>query len=175
MMYVLSQVLVVLSDVLFIISTMCKSKKRVLFYLILSTILFASHYMCLSAWTGAIIGIIELVYLIIMFCLEIKDKTKFNALATSITIVATILCSILTWAGWISVLPMIAMVIYLTCMIFRNLVIVKTGTFIRLALNGIYMLILASYFGAGLTIAIIIFNIIGIIRDSNRTEMKGKE
>ena len=171
-MYIFSQVIVILSDILFIISTMCKSKKNVVFYLILSTILFASHYICLSAWTGAVIGIIELVYLIIMFCLEIKNKTKYNTLVTTITILATIILSIITWAGWISILPMLAMVIYLACMIFRNLVIVKTGTFIRLVLNGIYMLILASYFGAGLTIAILLFNIVGIVRDTKHKKRK---
>lgn len=48
-MYILSQILVVLSDLACIVSMMNKKKKNVVFFLIISTILFASHYMCLGA------------------------------------------------------------------------------------------------------------------------------
>lgn len=52
-MYILSQILVVLSDVFCIISMLNKKKKNVVLYLLISTVLFASHYMCLGGWTGA--------------------------------------------------------------------------------------------------------------------------
>ena len=57
-MYILSQILVVLSDLACIVSMMNKKKKNVVFFLIISTIFFASHYMCLGAWTGAAIGFV---------------------------------------------------------------------------------------------------------------------
>lgn len=164
-MYILSQILVVFSDILCIVSMLCKKKKKVVFYLILSTIFFATHYMCLGGWTGAVIGIVELVFLILMYLLEIKDKTKYNSYLSISTMVITIILSILTWNTWISVLPMLAMVIYLAGLMFSNVIIVKTCTFIRLALNGIYMLLLKSYFGAGLSIVILIFTIVGIVND----------
>lgn len=164
-MYILSQVLVVLSDLLCIISMLCKKKKQVVFFLILSTIFFATHYMCLNAWTGAVIGFIELVFLILMYILEIKDKTKYNLYLCISTMIITIILSIITWNTWISVLPMLAMVIYLSGLIFSNVIIVKTCTFTRLTLNGIYMFLLESYFGAGLSIVILIFTIVGIIND----------
>ena len=58
---------------------------------------------------------------------------------------------------------MFSMLIYLTTMIFSNVVIVKTGALMRNTLNVIYMFILASYFGAGLEICLMISAIIGII------------
>ena len=164
-MYILSQILVVLSDLLCIVSMLCKKKKQVVFFLILSTIFFATHYICLGGWTGAVIGFIELIFLILMYILEIKDKTQYSTYLSISTIIVTIVLSILTWNSWVSLLPMIAMVIYLSAMMFKNVVIVKSGTFIRLTLNGIYMLLLKSYFGAGLSIVILIFTIVGIIND----------
>ena len=167
-MYILSQVLVVLSDIFCIVSMLNKKKKNVVFFLIISTILFALHYMCLYAWTGAVIGIVELVFLILMYLLEIKYKTKYNSYLSISTMVITIILSIITWNTWISVLPMLAMVIYLFGLMFSNVIIVKTCTFIRLTLNGIYMLLLKSYFGAGLSIVILIFTIVGIVNDYKR-------
>lgn len=164
-MYVLSQVLVGVSDIFCLIAMLKKSKKNVVIYLLISTILFASHYMCLGGWTGAGICLVEIVFLLLMLLLESKGLEKYTKYLALVTIAVTVGISLLTWAGWISILPMIAMVVYLIGMIFPNVIIVKTGAFVRLFLNGIYMLILKSYFGAVLTIMLLAFTVIGIIND----------
>lgn len=164
-MYVLSQILVGISDIFLILSMFSKKKVNVVFYLVLSTILFGAHYVCLSAWTGAIIALIELMFLIIMFVLEKKGLDKYNTILSIITIIITIIMSVITWVSWISLLPMVAMVIYLLGMIFTNVVIVKSTTFIRLVLNATYMVLIASYLGAGMSVIILVFTIIGIVRD----------
>ena len=164
-MYILSQILVVFSDLFCIISMLKSKKKNVVFFLILSTILFASHYICLGGWTGAAIAFVEILFLVFMYILEVKNKTKFNIWLSMGTIIVTVILSIVTWAGWISVLPMLAMVIYLITMMFKNVVIVKSGAFIRIALNAVYMLLLSSYFGAGLSLVILGFTIYGIFKD----------
>ena len=166
MLYILSQFFVIVSDVFFIFSMLSKKKKNIIFYLVFSTILFALQYICLGGWTGAGIAGIELVFLFVMYYLEIKDKTKYNVYVSLITIVATIAISILTWDGAISLIPMFAMIAYLIAMMFKNVIIVKSGTFVRLILNGIYMLLLSSYFGVALTFVIIAFTIWGIVRDN---------
>lgn len=172
-MYILSQILVVISDVFCIISMLNKNKARIVFFLMLSTILFACHYLCLGGWTGAGIAFVELVFLILMSVLEAKDKTKYNIYLSISTILITLVVSIVTWDSWISVFPMLAMIIYLTAMMFKNIIVVKSGTFIRLTLNGIYMLLLQSYFGAGLSIVILVFTIVGIVNDyKNKKEQK---
>lgn len=171
-MYILSQILIILSDIFCIISMMSKNKKSLIFFLLLSTILFATHYMCLGGWTGASLGLLELIFLILLYIFEINNKTHLNPYLSVITIILTIILSIITWDGYISLLPMLAMSIYLTSMIFKNVIIVKSGAFIRLILNGVYMLLLKSYFGAGLTLVILIFTIIGIIKDCKRNEIK---
>ena len=140
-------------------------KKNLVFYLIISTILFACHYMCLGGWTGAAIAWLELVYLILMYVLELKDKTAYGVYLSIATIVLTAILSLITWNTWISVLPMLAMIVYLTTMMFKKVIIVKSGALIRLTLNAIYMLILKSYFGAVLSVVIILFTIVGMIND----------
>lgn len=164
-MFILSQILVVVSDVFFIISMLNSKKKNLVFYLIISTILFACHYMCLGGWTGAAIAWLELVYLILMYVLELKDKTAYGVYLSIATIVLTAILSLITWNTWISVLPMLAMIVYLTTMMFKKVIIVKSGALIRLTLNAIYMLILKSYFGAVLSVVIILFTIVGMIND----------
>ena len=144
---------------------LCKKKKQVVLFLILSTIFFAAHYMCLGGWTGAVIGLVEIVYLIAIYLLEVKGKTKYNPYVSVATMIITVILSIITWNTWISALPMVAMVIYLAGLMFSNVIIVKTCTFIRLAMNGVYMLLLSSYFGASLSIVLLIATIIGIVND----------
>jgi len=164
-LYILSQILVVLSDVFCIISMLNKKKKNVVFFLIISTILFACHFICLGGWTGVAMGFVELVFLILMYFLEEKNKTQYSKYLSIGTILVSVILSIITWDTWISLFPMIAMIVYLTTMIFKNVVIVKSGAFIRLTLNGVYMLLLKSYFGAGLSILILAFTIVGIVND----------
>ena len=169
-MYILSQILIIFSDLFCILSMLNKKKKQVVFYLILSTIFFATHYMCLGGWTGAVIGLVEIVFLILMYILEVKNKTQYNTYLSLATMFITIILSVLTWSSWISFLPMIAMIIYLSGLIFKNVIIVKITTFIRITLNAIYMLLLKSYFGAGLSIVILIFTIVGIVNDCKSTQ-----
>lgn len=173
-MYILSQILVVLSDLACVVSMISKKKEKVVLFLLISTVFFASHYMCLSAWTGASIALVELVFLILMYILETKNKTEYSGYLSIGAIIITIVLSAITWEGWISIIPMMAMVIYLTTMMFKNIIVVKSGTFIRLTLNGIYMFLVKSYFGAGLSIVILIFTIVGIVNDYKNKENEGE-
>lgn len=175
-MYILSQVLIALSDLACIVSMLSKKKKNIVLFLIVSTILFSVHYICLGAWTGASIGFVELVFLIIMYILEIKDKAKYSIYLSIATMIITVVLSIVTWDTWYSLLPMIAMIIYLATMMFKNVIIVKSGAFIRITLNSVYMFLLKSYFGAGLSVLILVFTIVGLVRDcKSKRESQIKE
>lgn len=171
-MYILSQVLVVIADVIFIVSMLGKQKKNIVFLLIISTVFLAFHYLFLNAFSGMAISLVEMIFLIVMYILELTKKTQYNIYASIIGIVATIVLSIITWDSWISLLPMFAMISYISTMIFQNIIIVKSGTMVRLILNAIYMFILGSYFGAGFNVLIIIFTVIALINDSKNSKQK---
>ena len=167
-MYILSQVLVWIADVFYVLSMLNANKKGLVFYLMISDVLFASHYMCLGGWTGAATIFVDVVYLLIMYILEKKEKTKYNVVITVITMFITIGLAILTWDTALSLLPMFSMLLYLAGMIFTNTVFVKLGSLLRNILNVVYMFILASYLGAGLEMCLTISAITGIIVDARR-------
>lgn len=164
MPYIISQVLVCIADLFYVISMLTKKKNSLVLFLIISDILFASHYLFLDGGlTGAATIFLDVVYLIVMWFLEKYNKTKYNLITTVIAMVLTIVLTIVTWESALSLLPMFSMLIYFTTMIFTNLVIVKSGALIRNTLNVIYMFIIASYFGAGLEIVLMISAIVGIV------------
>ena len=169
-MYLLSQILVCVADLFYVFSMLNKNKKGLVFYLIISDILFAGHYLCLGGFTGAATILVDVVYLAIMFVLEKKGKTKYNIYVTICAMLIVIILSILTWNTALSLMPMFSMLIYLTTMIFSNVAIVKVGALVRNTLNVIYMFILASYFGAGLEICLMISAIVGIFINLRKTK-----
>ena len=162
-MYILSQVLIGVADVFFVCSMFRKKKLSIVMLLLISDLLIAMHYLCLEALTGAIIIFIDSAFLITITILEKVKKTKFTKLAVLITMIAVIMTSIITWNGGISLLPMFAVVSYLTGMLFSNVVIVKIGASTRNLFNVIYMFLVASYLGAGLEVCLMISGIIGAI------------
>lgn len=175
MAYIFSQVLVCIADLFYVISMFAKKKLNLVVFLFISDVLFASHYLLLKGGlTGATTIFVDCAFLIIMYLLEKFNKTKYNIIVTLITIAIIITLSILTWQGAISLLPMFAMLCYLTTMIFTNVAISKTGAFMRNLLNIVYMFLIASYFGAGLEIALMISAVIGIILDVKRNKNKNK-
>ena len=140
-----------------------KKKEKILLYLIISTTLFILHCICLGGWTGAVIDFLEMVFLIVMYFFEKKEKTKYGVYVSVVTMVLAVVLSIVTWASWISLLPMIGILLYIAAMMFKNVIIVKSGTLIRITLNGLYMFLISSYFGAALTIVSVAFTIYGIV------------
>jgi len=164
-MYILSQVLVGLADIFYVSSMLQKKKISLVFLLLISDILFASHYVCLGAITGGIIIYIDALFLLVTYLLEKFNKHKYTLLAVIITMIATVIVTALTWRinGAISLFPMFSMLVYLFGMIFKNLVFVKSGALLRIVLNIIYMILLTSYLGAVLECCLMISVIIGII------------
>lgn len=169
MLFIISQILVCIADVFYVISMLTKKKISLVMFLLISDVLFACHYLLLpGGLTGAATIFIDVVYLIVMFLLEKYNKTKYNLLTTILTIIITIIASVLTWESVISLLPMFSMLVYLTTMIFTNIIICKSGALIRNVLNIIYMFLILSYFGASLEIVLMISAIVGIIINTKK-------
>ncbi len=162
-MYILSQIFVVLSDLLYVVSMQAKKKSLLVFILFVSDVLYGLQYLFLGGITGAIVIFIDSVYLVVIYLLERYNKTKYNLIPTLTAILLTIVCSIITWEGVISLIPMIAMVVSFASMNDKNIIIVKSGALIRNVLNLVYMIILASIFGAIGQVALMIATTIGII------------
>ena len=162
-MYILSQILVGLADLLYVFSMLTKKKLGLLLFLLFSDILFALHYLCLNALTGCITIFIDVAFLIATFLIEKFGNKKYTPIAVALAMLGTIITCIFTWIGPISLLPLFSMLIYLAGMIFSNIVFVKLGAMCRNILNIVYMILIASYVGAGLEFVLMVSAITGII------------
>ena len=171
-MYILSQVLVVLADGLYVGSMLQKKKFWLTLFLLLSNILFATHYICLGAITGGFLLYLDVVFLIVMLTLEKFNKQKYSIVAVIATMIGTVIITIFTWNGAISLLPMFSMLVYLIGMIFKNIVLVKCGAVLRNLLNIIYMVIITSYIGASLEVCLMISGIVGAVLSFRKNKLK---
>lgn len=170
-MYILSQIFVVIADILFVCSMLSKRKINIVLFLCVSDILFATHYLLLgNGLTGSAVILLDAVFLLVLCTLERRNKTKFTLPATIITMFITVVLSLLTWQGALSLFPTFSMLIYLAGMIFTNTVFVKAGVLVRNILNIIYLFILSSYVGAVLEIMLMISAIVGIVLSLRATK-----
>ena len=80
-MYILSQVLVVLADGFYVGSMLQKKKSWLTLFLLLSDVLFATHYICLGAITGGFLLYLDVIFLCSMLILEKVKKEKFSYVA----------------------------------------------------------------------------------------------
>ena len=147
-MYIASQILVVISNIIFVISVFSKSKIGVVTWLIVSDILFAIHYFLLGGFTGSYIVIADIIFLTITYIQKKRNHDKFIMYTGLIFAVISIIIGILTWRGFISIFPMIGMTNYFVCMGINNLLVNKISLAINNTTNTIYMCLLRSYIGA---------------------------
>ena len=173
-MYVISQILVAAADFLYVLSMLSKKKINLVILLLLSDILFACHYFCLGALTGTITIFIDAVFLLATYFIEKLGKQKYVPIAAGVAMVGVVITAAFTWAGPISLLPMFSMLIYLLGMIFTNIVFVKLGAMTRNTLNVVYMLLLASWVGAGLEVALMVSAIVGIVLNIKHKKATGE-
>ena len=163
-MYITSQILVVLSNIIFVISVFSKSKLSVVAWLIVSDILFATHYFLLGGFTGSYIVIADIIFLTITYIQKGRNHDRFIMYTGLVFAVISIIIAILTWRGFISIFPMIGMTNYFICMGINNLLVNKISLAINNTTNTIYMFLLKSYIGAICGIVLIICSTTASIR-----------
>lgn len=163
-MYITSQILVCIADIFYVLSMLSKKKINLLVLLIISDVLFAAHYFLLAGGlAGGTTILLDAVFLVVIYILEKKEKMQYNKIATIIASCLTIMLSLIAWEGALSLLPMFAMLSYFATICFKNMAIVKIGAILRNLFNTIYLFLIASYFGGGLGIMLIISAIVGAI------------
>ena len=163
-MYIASQVIVVLSNVFFIISALCKNKLKLLFFLITSNIFFATHFFLLpEGLTGAAVIVVDIAYLITIYFLEKFKKEKFSFVAVIISVALTILFGVLTYENAFSVIPVVGSCVHLIAACFKNVIVVKAGNLVGVSCNATYMFLISSYVGGAFSCVLALSTIVGII------------
>lgn len=161
--FIAAQIFGLLGATALLLSNWQKSKNKVLSLLIIDSICYFIQYILLGAFSGAFSNIIGLIRTIIF---KYKEKYKIldNKLILCIIILIYIIIAILTYDGLISILPVVAAIIYTISLWQDNLRIIRIGTLIMIVAYFIYNIVVRAYIGAIVEGILLISSILAIIK-----------
>lgn len=161
--FIFAQIFGLLGALAMLISNWQKTRNKVLSLLILDSICYFMQYILLGAITGAFTNVVGLIRTIIF-----KYKDKYEILQSNIILFIILsiylLVGILTYDGIISLLPVIAAMIYTAVLWQDNVRIIRIGTFIMILSCFIYNIAVAAYTGAIVEGILLISSILAIIK-----------
>lgn len=161
--FVLAQVFVCISCLIYSTSLLFKAKSTLLFLQIISAIFFVTQYFLLGAYIGAIVAILETLRSITFYFIDKKfNKKKVRIIASYIFVVIGFISAIFTWEAWFSILPLLGLTAVSVCLGFENVLYLKLSCTFSAFCAIIYMLFLNSIFGAATQIFIVIVGLIGV-------------
>lgn len=162
-MYVLSQIFVVMSGILFATTYLTRKKTILLILNIFNNILFGTHYLLLKSYTAGYSVLLTILFLIAIYFLERYEKEKFTFIVSIACSLILIPITILTWSSPLSLVPAIAILLVFVGSLFKNLLIVKLFYFTSTSINTVFLFLVKSYFGFAVNLIILTVAIIGII------------
>lgn len=173
MAYITSQILVVVSSLIYSISMLVSNKRNLLFMQIFSSSLFALHYYLLGAYIGGIVSTLDAIRIVVFYFIDKKNNTDLNRkLACASFIVIGLIGACFTWEAWYSILPIISLIIVNTALALQNLKILKISLNTSILFVIAYMVFIKSYFGMATQIFVLIVGIVGVIRDIINSKTK---
>ena len=169
MIYIVAQIIGLIAFVVSLIAYHKKDKKTILNNMVTSNILNLIHYLLLGAFSGCITKLLAIFrdYFII---LKEKNKKLSNSVYLIVFILLYIIATIFTYNGILSILPLVAAIIYIIFIWNGNEVIIKKTAFFCYFLWLIYNIFVLSIAGIASNIISIISTLIAIIN----TEKEGK-
>lgn len=171
MNYIISQIIGGISFLISLTTYHKKEKKKILTTAIISNFLKLIHYILLDAYSGCITKILGILRDIIIVK---KEKVKFlsSNIILLFLIFMYIIVSILTYSSIVSILPLIAALIYLIPIWNGNAIIVKKTAFISSIFWLIYDISVLSITGIISNLIFIISILIAIIKTRTSNEEK---
>lgn len=161
--FIFAQIFGLFGALAMLLSNWQKTRNKVLSLLILDSICYFMQYILLGAITGAFINIVGLVRTII-FKYKGKCKILQSKLILFIILSIYLLAGLLTYDGIISMLPVIAAIIYTSTLWQDNVIIIRIGTFIMILACFINNIAVAAYTGAFVEGILLISSMMAIIK-----------
>lgn len=162
-MKLIAQIIGIIAICLWLISLQCKKKKDILVFQIIASLFYSLQYFCLFAFSAGLIDFTSAIRNIV-FYFEEKKKNKISKLTLVIFITLAIFIGTLTFYSWVSLLPIIASLIYIYGLWQDNLKVTR----ITLILSDIIWLIHNFFVGAYVccigNVLQIIFGIVALVR-----------
>lgn len=111
-MFITAQIMGIIANILFAISPQQKSKNKVIFFQMLSSIAFSIQYLLLGAYSGIAATILSMVITLI-FWMYSKQNKKIPFYWLGLYITANIIAGIFTYTDIFSVFPIIISISYI--------------------------------------------------------------
>ena len=165
--FIIAQVFGAIALIILIISLQKNNKKTLLKYQIFSSILYAIQYVFLNAYTGCLMNLACMGRNIAFNKYQDKGPPVYLLI---IVICLMIVFSAFTYVGYISLLPMIAVILYSIAVWNGNLKVIRSIELISCSLYIIYNINVQAYTGLVATIIEFIGALIALVR----FDIKGK-
>ena len=167
MVYIIAQIIGFIAFLISLIAYHKKSKKIILKNMVISNILNLIHYLLLGAFSGCITKVLAIFrdYFIIK---KEKNHKLSNILYLFIFIILYIIASIFTYRGILSVLPLVAAIIYIIFIWNGDEVKIRRTAFFCFFLWLIYNIFVLSISGIVSNIISIISTLIAIINKNEK-------
>lgn len=169
--YILSQIFIIISYAFLFSTFQVKERKKVLIYNLFSQFAMALSYLLLGAYSGAVISGVSIVRNIIFLrSKDVSNKkiTKKEMIILIILLILSLITGIITYDGVFSLLPIIATMLYTYAIIQKDLLIYKYLEFPIGMMYIIYNIYVSSIFGIILELSLMISSIVGIIRSKKK-------
>lgn len=161
MNFIIAQVFGAIALIILIISLQKNNKKILLKYQFFSSLLYAIQYVFLNAYTGCLMNLVCMGRNISFNKYQEKRPPMYMLI---IVILLMITFSVFTYVGYISLLPMIAVILYSIAVWNENLKVIRSIELISCSLYIIYNINVQAYTGLIATIIEFIGALIALFR-----------
>lgn len=172
-LFILAQILAIIAFALTTLSLQFKKKSSILGMQIASNVAYMFEYICLGAFSGGITFIIGTIRNITYYILE-KKKCKPKLIVLLIFIILIVIAGIITYENLISILPIVAVVIWTIVSWQEDPKWMRIGETVICIMWIVYDLIVKAYTGMITESIILTSCIIGIIRNDIRNKKLNK-
>ena len=168
--YILSQIFIIINYVFLGISYHSKDYKKILFLNMFALIFACLSYICLKAYTGLVMEMVAILRNILFIINEkkngkSKDITKNEIYMLLFIYLITFILTIFTYNDFLSLMSVIATIIYTYSIWQRNTRVYKILGIPVSLIWIIYNIYIRSIFGIILEIFLVVVEIIGVIRE----------
>ena len=174
--YVCSQIAVILTYIFFIVTYQVKKRKTILILSMLANVWLGISYFLLSAWAGVVTSIIAIVRSLVFVKFIKEDKTNKTDIIILIIFGVIILTSgIITYDGLLSLLPVFATIVYTYAVWQKDTQIYKQIGALVSVIWIAYNIYVESILGVVFETMMVISAIIGLIKEKRNKTIINKE
>ena len=166
--YILSQILILISYTLLIITYHINNRNKVIMINLISLTITMLSYLCLSAYAGMSMEIIAIIRNIIFYKFDKNENNhKNNTNLLIIIYFLTVILAIITYNGLLSITSVLASIIYTYSIWQKNPRRYKILGIPVGILGAIYNIYISSILGIVLETSLMVSSIIGLTKESN--------